>query len=278
MFNLEINFLKDRILKKDDSQTAPLTGKKAGFKLSEQLPLGVGIGVAALSLLGAIGVSGFLNGQVEQTKKHIQELDQQLGTFQSDKAKLATIQQELAQIKDETKAVVNVFAQVQPISAILQDLGDQMPRGVSIDTIEQVNIPGSPQTGGATGTQINLSGVAEDMDAVNDFFLTLQKSTFFNPEKTKINKAELVDLQFDFSKPKDLPSSVSWTQDKNTLTVKTPQQVETIKLPEKQVKYNITTELNPVSSDKLIQALQEKGASGLVTRLKTLKKEGLIQP
>ena len=44
------------------------------------------------------------------------------------------------------------------------------------------------------------------------------------------------------------------------------------------MRYTITTEFNTIPGDKLVQELQEKGAAGLVTRLKTLKKEGLIQP
>ncbi len=277
MFNLEINFLKDRQLTEDAKSTSSKV-TRAGFDLGEQTPLLIGVGVLVLGVATAGGFSWYINGQVEQSQKNIQQLDEKLKAFKANKAKVATLQQDLAKIKEETQAIVNVFSQVQSVSAMLQDLGDQMPRGMSLDSVEQVDLPASVDTGGVPVTQIKLSGLAKDFESVNDFLLTLKKSSFLNPEKTKIETAQLVTQESQFVRPKNLPKGSSWQQEKSTLTVKTPKEVITIKFPEQQVKYSISTVLNTIPGEKLIQELQEKGAAGLVTRLKTLKREGLIQP
>lgn len=275
MFNLEINFLKDRRLAEDAKSTLR---KKPSLSIGEQTPLLIGLGVMALSLLSAAGFSWFINGQAEQSQKNIQQLDQQLSAFKVDKAKVEAVQQQLSKTKEETQAVVNVFGQVQSVSAILQDLSDQMPRGLSVNSIEQTDLPATPETGGVPATQIKLSGLSKDFESVNDFLLTLKKSSFLNPAKTRIDSAQLVPKDFTFLRPKNLPKGVSWNQNKNILTVKTPKEVITAKVPEKQVNYTISTEFNTTPGNQLLQELQEKGANGLVTRLKTLKKEGLIQP
>jgi type IV pilus assembly protein PilN len=277
MFNLEINFLKDRQLA-EDLKSPSSKGPKLTFKLGEQAPLLIGIGVMALSLTVAGGFSWFVNGQAEESQNNIQKLDQELTALKADKTSIGTVQQELTKTKEESQAIVNVFGQVQSISAILQDLSDQMPKGLSVNSIEQADGPATPETGGVPVTQLRLSGVAKDFDSVNDFLLTLKKSSFLNREKTKIETAEQIDADGTFLKPKNLPKGIFWKQEKNTLTVKTPKEVITVKLPEKEVKYTISSESQIIPGNQLLQELQKKGASGLVTRLKTLKKEGLIKP
>jgi type IV pilus assembly protein PilN len=274
MSDIEINLLKERILEyRPNPQHFNKTNDFGGLK--EQMPILIGLGVALLSLLGVNGLGWFLNTQNQETENHIAQLNTQLAAFRGEKAKLENIQQELKKINDENRAIVNVFTQVESISAILQDLGDQMPRGTVLNSIEFSDQIASNEN---SGTQINLSGSAKGFDDVNDLLLTLQRSAFFNPQTLKIEKAELSDISLAFNKPKNLPRGVSWKQDQNTLTVKTPKDVSTIKVPNKEVIYTISAQLSPLAQNNLLEQLEQKGASGLVTRLKTLKKEGLIQP
>ena len=278
MSDIEINLLKERILEyRPNTKDFNKTNEVGGLK--EQRPILIGLGVALLSLLGVNGLGWFLNTQNQETENHIAQLNTQLASFRGEKAKLENIQQELKKINDENRAIVNVFTQVESISAILQDLGDQMPRGTVLNSIEfSDQIASNENPGALPATQINLSGSAKGFDDVNDLLLTLQRSAFFNPQTLKIEKAELSDISLAFNKPKNLPRGVSWKQDQNTLTVKTPKDVSTIKVPNKEVLYTISAQLSPLAQNNLLEQLEQKGASGLVTRLKTLKKEGLIQP
>ena len=225
MFNLEINFLKDRVLAEERKATQA-EGGKAAFNLGEQAPILIGVGIMALSWLLAGGISWYVNAQADESQKNIQQLDQQLTTFKSDKAKLANIQAELGKVKDETKAVVNVFGQVQSVSALLQDIGDQLPRGMSVNSIEQSDLAATPESGGLPVNQIKISGLSKDFEGVNDFLLTLQKSPFLNPKKTRIDTATLVDAKLILGSAGKLPKGTSVSQDGYTITTKTPKQIQ----------------------------------------------------
>ncbi len=278
MSDIEINLLKGRIL--EDEFPDRGIGKKSIVSggLKGQTPILIGLGVALLSLLGVNALGWFLNSQNQITQSHITLLNTQLAAFKGEKEKLKTIEQDLKKINDENRAIVNVFTQVQSVAAILQDIGDQMPQGTVLNSVEfSDQTAGSPKAG-ALATQVKLSGSAKGFNEVNDLLLTLQSSTFFNPQTLKIENAELSDIVFTFNRPQKLAHGVSWKQNKNTLIVKTSREETDIKVPNKDVKYTISAQLSPLAEDTIIDQLQQKGAVGLLTRLETLKKEGLIKP
>jgi len=278
MSDIEINLLKGRILEYEFPDKT--TGKKSAVSggLKDQTPILIGLGVALLSLLGVNALGWFLNSQNQLTQSHITLLNTQLASFKGEKEKLKVIEQDLKKINDENRAIVNVFTQVQSVAAILQDIEDQMPQGTVLNSIEFSDQAASNSKAGDLFTQVKLSGSAKGFNEVNDLLLTLQGSAFFNPQTLKIENAELSDIVFTFNKPRKLPHGVSWKQNKNTLIVKTPREETEIKVPNKNVQYTISAQLNPLAEDTILDQLQQKGAVGLLTRMETLKKEGLIKP
>jgi type IV pilus assembly protein PilN len=93
----------------------------------------------------------------------------------------------------------------------------------------------------------------------------LQKSSFLDPNETKITSAELTDAQA------VQPLQFQNTQQQGLGSSKPP------KLP-RQVKFDIQTAITDVPSSQLVQELERKGSTGLVTRIEALKQKGVIQP
>jgi type IV pilus assembly protein PilN len=98
--------------------------------------------VAALTLMAAGGGWLFLGQQTTQLEAKQQELDRKLGSLKAQDARLAQLNVQVAQLNDETQSLASVFNQVQPWSAILQDLRESIPQGVQIENIGQSEIKG----------------------------------------------------------------------------------------------------------------------------------------
>jgi type IV pilus assembly protein PilN len=80
---------------------------------------------------------------------------------------------------------------------------------------------------------------------VNDFELTLRKSPFLKADQTKLTSSE---RKVDSQSQTDL------------------------------INYQLQTQINNVPASELLQILNAKGATGLVTRIESLKKQGVMQP
>lgn len=274
MYSLDINFLKDRPENQQNKGNRRIS--------SSRLPAGnwnsIYVGLAAGALLPAIvGVWWlFLQNKNAQLESKNAEIDAQLNSLGIQEQQLQKIQSETNKIKTENQALATVFNQIHPWSATLQDLRDRIPAAVQIENIKQTALstpqqsqpapnsaPSAAQKGQSTANPaggIEISGMASSFSDANDFLLTLQQSSFFKPTDTKIVTAELIDS------PISAAGSVS--KSPTALPVKLPQVV----------RYTIQSNLSDVPASKLIQELEYKGTFGLVNRIRTLQKIGVIQP
>ena len=257
MYSLDVNFLRDRIPQKETGG-----GKKKGtpIKMGDLTPLYIGGAVAVFSLV-LVGTSWFiLQGQNSKLEGEIAVLDQENQKLEAEIGSINKIRQEIAQVKSETQALVTVFDQIRPWSAMLQDVKERIPATAQLENVKQIaapapasstSTPGQPQA--SSNGAIEVGGFARSFNDVNDFLLTLQQSRFFKPTETRINTAELVDAT--------LPG------------VTLPPGV---KLP-KIVKYTIQSSLSDVPASELMRELEQKGTVGLVARIRSLQQTGALQ-
>ncbi|MBD2166382.1 PilN domain-containing protein [Calothrix membranacea FACHB-236] len=259
MYSLDINFLKDR---PNYQNTAT---KKAGVKIRlpvgnmTPLYIGVAVGICLPTLVG--GAWWLLQAKNAELEQNLAQLDQESKRLDTELASINKIKEETTKIKGETQGLVTVFDQIRPWSAMLQDLRERIPANVQIENIKQIP-PLPPAQGQPTGTTtgnpaggIEINGMARSFNDVNDFLLTLQQSSFLKASESKIKTAELVNAP--------LPAG---TAGKNDEKIPPPQVV----------KYTIQSSLSDVPASELIRELEQKGTVGLVTRIRSIQKTGVI--
>ncbi|WP_414589433.1 PilN domain-containing protein [Scytonema sp. PCC 10023] len=255
MYTLDINFLKYRSNYQKNSKK-----KRAEISLrsGDVRPLYIGVAVSIFfpALMGTIW--WFLQAKNSEIQQNRAELEQENQRLKTEIGNIDKIKEETNKIKQETQALVSVFDQIRPWSAVLQDLRDRIPETVQIDSIKQIPptapTEGQPAPNPAGGVEI--SGFARSFSDVNDFILSLQQSRFFKPAQTKIITVELVDAPIQ-------PGSQSATN----IQIK-PLQI---------VKYTIQSSLSNVPASELIPELEQKGAVGLVNRIRSMQQIGVIQ-
>jgi type IV pilus assembly protein PilN len=256
MYSLDVNFLKERHLKQTGQET---TADKmpTAINLSKQKPLLIGVGVGA-GLLALTGLLGLIVGwQTSATQATIQTLDGKLGQLQGQRKKIEDLKGQLTAVEAENQALVTVFNQIRPWSAILQEIRLQTPPSVQLTSLQQVDVPANPDQGQPNpATQLKISGFASSYEAVNDYLLTLQASPFLQGKKTVIESAALADL----------PVQVANQYEGTSVTF--PQAVQFV----------ITAQLSDTPAIEQLPNLARNGAIGVITRINTLKRQGAIQP
>ncbi|MFM6060287.1 MAG: PilN domain-containing protein [Microcystis aeruginosa] len=256
MYSLDVNFLKDRHLNRTVQTTSNFEISTV-IDLSKQIPLfiGVGVGAGLLALTGLLGLA--VGWKTSQAQALIQQLDGELGQVQVQSKKLEDIRGELKAVEAENKALVGVFNQIRPWSAILQEIRQQTPPTVQLNSVQQLEVAANPNQGQANpATGLKISGFASNYEAVNDYLLTLQASPFLQGKQTVIESAALADL----------PVEVD-NQYKN-INVTFPQAVQFV----------ITAQLSDTPATEQLPNLARNGAIGVITRINTLKRQGAIQP
>lgn len=254
MYNIEINFLKDRKLDSVSGTTA--FKKKTDTPIGDRLPTFIGAGIA-VALIAAVGGSLlFLNNQKASTNKTIAELDAEIQRLQGQNAQVKQIETEIEGINREIGILVSVFNQIKPWSSMLAEIGTVIPPNVQIQAITQ-----------AENKTLTINGYAQSYDNVNDFLLTLKDSAFLNPEATHITTTSIGPN----------PGSVATNRAEilGQQTTGGNAAVE-ITLPPV-ILYTITTEINDKPSEELLNELSRKGAIGLVSRLTNLQRKGALQ-
>jgi type IV pilus assembly protein PilN len=137
MYSLDINLLSERPEYQAGRQTQFTSNTTKTTTKYGKAPLYIGAGLTVLSLL-AIGAGWIWTGdQTTKLEAKQKELDTKLGSLKAQDAQLAQITAETGQINDETQALAGVFNQIQPWSAVLQDLRESIPQGVQIANISQ---------------------------------------------------------------------------------------------------------------------------------------------
>lgn len=274
MYSLDINFLNDRPEIKPDKRRSPK--QKVAISPDDRRPLF--LGVAALVFFPAVaaalwGILMLRNGDLERQQA---DLDTQLGNLEADKKNLESIQQEAKVAADEAQALATVFNQIKPWSAMAQDIRDRLPSAVQLVAIKQIqpkDQPAPQPSPGAAPQQpvsglIEIQGMANSFNDVNDFMLTLQQSNFLKPEATQVVTAELGE-----ESTLQLPEIPGQNKQKEDLGF----DIRPPKLP-RRVKFTLKTALSDVPASELIRELDRKGAVGLVNRIEALKARGIIQP
>lgn len=270
MYSLDINFVKDRPEYKLDKGKQSSKQRQPASDFTK-LYLGLAAGLLLPAVVGAGWL--FLQNQNSQLEQNVAKLDENLNKLGIQEQEIKKIQDDANQIKAETQALATVFNQIRPWSAILQDIRDRTPVAVQIESIKQTAAPAAPpgqpaptasaapagQPAPNPVSGIEVSGVARSFNDVNDFLLTLQQSPFFKPTDTKIVTAELID------NPIQAAGSVS--QSTRGVPLKLPQVV----------RYTMQSSLSDAQASELLRELERKGALGLVTRIRTLQKRGIIQ-
>ncbi|MEQ8469191.1 PilN domain-containing protein [Coleofasciculus sp. E1-EBD-02] len=262
MYSLDINFLKDRPDYRQPDKGSESPKAKKQIQMGEMTPLIIGVIVGLLPLALAAGI-GFLwlPQQNAKLNQEIAEIDAELQSLQAEKNKINNLNTQIQAVRQETEALATVFNQIKPWSAILQDIRDRVPSGVQIQAIEQTET----ETEAAEGTEgstplptinVEISGVAETFDDVNNFLLTLKQSPFFQDEETRIVSAQLVDNPAELEVPEKEDN-----QDAAEVTYDLPPVVD----------YTVQTSLTNVPASELLREIDRKGAVGLVARIKALQ-------
>lgn len=262
MHQIDINLLNDR----PELGTATATqGTFVGSSGESKTPLYLG-GALAGGLVGLVllflgGLSLFnqhLAGKEQSLQADLDKLNPQL-------SKVDELQAKEKVVMSETEALATIFNQIKPWSATLQDLRDRVPSTLRITKIEQVASapptpapgqptptpspspsPGAPPVAPLPANDLKLSGTTLNFSDINDFELTLRKSPFLKADKTQLTSSQ--------RDPVDSNTGVAL------------------------VKYDLQTQLSDVPASELLQVLNAKGASGLVSRIEVLKRQGVMKP
>ncbi|MGI2903447.1 PilN domain-containing protein [Tolypothrix sp. VBCCA 56010] len=254
MYSLEVNFLKDRKPEPKNTSKKP----KQAVSLGDLTPIYIGIAVGVIfpALVG--GGWWLLQAKNTELGENIAKLEQKNQELESKIGNINKIKEETNKVKQETQALVTVFDQIRPWSAMLQDMRDRIPATVQIENIKQIApaaaVQGQPAPNPTSGVEI--TGYARSFNDVNDFLLTLQQSRFLKSTEGKITTAELVDA----------PIPPGTVQPANTVLIKPPQLV----------KYTIQSSMSDVPASELTRELEQKGTVGLVSRIRSLQQTGVI--
>jgi type IV pilus assembly protein PilN len=262
MHQIDINLLNDR----PELGTGTVTqGTFVGGSGESKTPLYLG-GALAGGLVGLVLL--FLGGLSlfnQQLASKEQSLQADLDKLNPQLSKVDELQAKEKVILSETAALATIFNQIKPWSATLQDLRDRVPSTLRITKIEQVASapptpppgqpapspspspsPGAPPAAPPPANDLKLSGTTLNFSDINDFELTLRKSPFLKADKTQLTSSQ--------RDPVDSQTGIAL------------------------VKYDLQTQLSDVPASELLQVLNAKGASGLVSRIEVLKRQGVMKP
>jgi type IV pilus assembly protein PilN len=203
MYSIEINLLRERTNPQtgDQSEFINNTLTSAPTSRGNKVPMFIGAGVAVLSLFSAGAGWVLLGQQTGQLEAKQKDLDQKLGSLQAQDARLAALNTQVTQVEGESQSLASVFNQVQPWSAVLQDLKESIPQGVRIEKVVQTSIPGiTVAATAAPGTPAPSGGIvakistppdpeakAKPSPAVTPAPVTAPSSSATNTTTTKAN-------------------------------------------------------------------------------------------
>ena len=246
MYNLDINFLRDRNPEESVDLSRDFAQKKEP-SLADKIPLVLGAFVFLLAPAITFMHHRNVLGSTAAVQSEIQQIESEIADLGNQNKKIEAANAEIQQVQQETAALVGVFEKIKPWAAIMQEVSDRTPPGVLVESLQQ--------SGSGNGTGINIAGIARSYEDVNDFVLFLQRSPFFNSKQIRLNGASITSFPVEIENEDELPDNAS------------------LELPEG-IKYTISAQLNNVPSSQLKEEIAKKGSTGLVTRLDTLERKG----
>lgn len=271
MYSLDINFLNDR----PEYRPEPTGRRPKGVGVDPAdkrvTLLGIGAAVALIALSG--GAWFFLQTQNSGLRTRLADLNEKLGVLKAEQSKYEGIVAQTKQIREETGALAGVFNAIKPWSAMFEDISSRTPPRVRILEIAEQELPAnerpspgpSPSPGAAPAPPprtIEITGQAATFNDVNDFLLVLQRSQFLKADQTRILTATLG--QERTLTPLRLGQEAGGTDTQIKLA------------PE--VTFTIRTALTDVPASELVQELETRRATGLVTRIEALQRKGVGKP
>lgn len=265
MYNIDVNFLKDRKLDGQTQSTKTASFKKKETPFSERVPLLVGTGVAVALIAIVGGALVFLNNRKAGLEAEIAQLDSEIQQLQGQNSQVNQIEQQIQGVNQQINSLVSVFDNIKPWSALLEEIASVTPANVQIQSLTQ---------SGATG--LTISGFANSYDDVNDFVLTLKSSPLLNAEATRLTSTSLGANPANVIRSRsEIPSADGETPP--TAVADTAPVDESINVTLNEgATFNITTELKSVPSTEVVNLLSERGAIGLVSRINALNRLGAL--
>lgn len=276
MYNLDINFLRDRQPNQSINLKRDFVQKKEP-SLADKIPLALGAFVFILAPAITFMYLKNVQASTAEVKTEIKQIESEIADLGNQNKKIEAANAELDTVQKETTALVGVFEKIKPWAAIMQEVSDRTPPGVLVESIQQTggvtaapasdsNAAKDPKDKDAEAaeatpppatdtTGINLAGVARSYEDVNDFVLFLQRSPFFNRQQVRLNEASLTSFPVEIENQDQLPKNA------------------TLEIPEG-IKFTISAQLNNAPASQLKEEIEKKGSIGLATRLNTLERKG----
>jgi type IV pilus assembly protein PilN len=305
MYSLDINFLKDRGMAQQ-----PTGPRRTPTKPATLTPLFIGVAVGLL-LPGFVGgLWFFLQQQIADKQQRQTELAGELARLDIEQKKITQIKEQTAKVNEETTSLAEVFNQIKPWSAMLQDIRERIPPGVQIGRIQEVTAPitnaptpapspvtkakqaNNPQAKQANNPQAKQANNPQAKQANNPQTQQPKKPTTVKAVEISGQARSFDDVNYFLLTLKrsaflktDETQLVRAELVKNSSKLEVPQVnrsgqsqgTVTYELP-KTVQYTILTRLSDVPASDLLRELDRKGAVGLVTRIRTLQEKGVIKP
>ncbi|MEM6614137.1 MAG: PilN domain-containing protein [Cyanobacteria bacterium P01_C01_bin.72] len=247
MYNLDINFLRDRSPEESVDLSRDFAQKKEP-SLADKIPLALGAFVFLLTPAITFMYLKNVEASTATIQSEIQQIESEIADLGNQNKKIEAANAEIQQVQQETAALIGVFEKIKPWAAIMQEVSDRTPPGVLVQSLQQ--------SGSGQSTGISIAGVARSYEDVNDFVLFLQRSPFFNGKQIRLNDASVTNFPLELENEEVIPENA------------------TLEIPEG-IKYTISAQLNNVPSSQLKEEIEKKGSTGLVTRLNTLERKGV---
>lgn len=245
MYSLDVNFLNDR---EDRSYDLEAVGRSSGGTQANWTPaiLGLLIGLVPLGLvLLGWGALQRINANLTTQRDQLQvKVDEQGRVAEV----VAAAEARAQEAEDSANALITVFDQIKPWSAMMASIRETIPGGVQVKTVQQ----SAEDLDGQTRQKVEVKGVALTFDDVNDFVLVLRRSPFLDAENTELISSSLIDN----------PETI-------TLAENAPQGIE-VRQP-KVVEYTINSVLSDRPASELLAELESTLAVGLTSRIQTIQ-------
>lgn len=294
MYNLDINFLNDRV-----EQAAPKATPKGGG--AANTPLIIGALVAVALPAATFGANLYLQGVGRNLTAKRDSLTQELTTVTGQAQEANTIAEKTAQAEAEIQNLIGVFQELQPISVSLQEVSNQTPQGVLMLSFESKDgtppeaaegavppppdpnapppDPNAPPPAPPTLPKVvTLKGQALSYAQLNDFLLGLKNSNFFVRDTIKLSTVELVQASDAFQfEPFQPPVDENADPEEAAKEAIDPEELPKVKvnLPYV-VKFTIDGELSGPPPAEVLDKLRALKADGLVSRIEALQRMGVI--
>ncbi|MEN9252562.1 MAG: PilN domain-containing protein [Thermostichales cyanobacterium BF4_bins_65] len=165
MYTPEINLLRDRALTTTTGAVPIPTEKPAGSSGGAVAVL-AGLLVAGAAVGSVTYFQMTLAAQLNEITRERDAIAAQVKASEEEVARLTAIKTEFDGISARINAFKSFFNDIQPWSAILEDLRARVPREVWLTSMA------------VNGNQVTLNGVSLSFEQVNDLQLTLLQSPF----------------------------------------------------------------------------------------------------